>query len=327
MADNDKIVTKESLKKFYNQIQPYLNGSAHMGYTPVGTVISIMGNNAPQHYLKCDGSIYNIVDYEELANYFNEQFGSSNYFGGNGTTTFAVPDLRGEFLRGTGTTPYTDGGNGSAVGTHQAPTGINPGWTNNTTGGWSLPVAPSSTYSSIIVDNGDKYVNTGTRKSIIASTELKEKADTSSNAGYWTFRPTNTAVLYCIATKNIYIDARLNYSTSESIIGTWIDGKPIYQKTYSAITLVKNTTNLIQIGSDLDINVDLIICSNICVIGTNGWISGGSAPWTYSTISTSEKVRVEVWRSDANKLQAYGFNNDNIDYTVYITAQYTKTTD
>lgn len=311
MADNDKIVTKESLKKFYNQIQPYLNGSAHIGYTPVGTVISIMGNNAPQHYLKCDGSIYNIVDYEELANYFNEQFGSSNYFGGNGTTTFAVPDLRGEFLRGTGTTPYTDGGDGAAVGTHQAPTGINPGWTNNTTGGWSLPVAPSSTYSSIIVDNGDKYVNTGTRKSIIASTELKEKADTASNAGYWTFRPTNTAVLYCIATKNIYIDQRFNYSTSESVVGTWIDGKPLYQITFSGSTGAVSTD--VQIGTIP--NVGQVVNMFGAITRSNGRMD--SIPSTANAIAVSTTGVVTT----------YTTNNNQINRPCIITIQYTKTTD
>ena len=182
----------------------YVSNNSNLQETPVGNIISYMGNNVPKHYLACDGTLYSIGTYPELETFIIDEFGSINYFGGNGTTTWAVPDLRGEFLRGTGATPYTDGGDGAAVGTHQAPTGINPGWTNNTTGGWSLPVAPSSTYSSIIVDNGDKYVNTGTRKSIIASTELKEKADTGSNAGYWTFRPTNTAVKYCIKYESTY---------------------------------------------------------------------------------------------------------------------------
>ena len=71
----------------------------------------------------------------------------------------------------------------------------------------------------------------------------------------------------------------------------------------------------------------MVINSYICAIGTNGWQASGSAPWTYATVSTSEKVRVEVWRSDNNTLQVYGFNNDNIDYTLYVTVLYTKTTD
>ena len=72
------------------------------GINPVGNIISFMGTIAPSGYLICDGAEVNIADYPNLANHFETQFGSKNYFGGNGTTTFAVPDLRNEFLRGHG---------------------------------------------------------------------------------------------------------------------------------------------------------------------------------------------------------------------------------
>ena len=89
------------------------------GYTPVGTIIAVMGNSAPAHYLACNGQVVNIATYPELADYFEEQFGSKNKFGGDGTTTFGIPDLRGEFLRGTGTNGHTNQGNGANVGVHQ----------------------------------------------------------------------------------------------------------------------------------------------------------------------------------------------------------------
>lgn len=41
-----------------------------------------------------------------------------NFFGGDRVTTFAVPDLRGEFLRGSGTATRNTG-RGAAVGVHQ----------------------------------------------------------------------------------------------------------------------------------------------------------------------------------------------------------------
>lgn len=61
--------------------------------TPVGHIISHMGKVAPKHYLICDGAEYNIADYPYLAEYFIEQYGKVNCFGGNGTTTFAVPKI------------------------------------------------------------------------------------------------------------------------------------------------------------------------------------------------------------------------------------------
>lgn len=68
--------------------------------TPIGTVISVMGVTAPKDYLICDGAEYNIADYPQLADYFATQFGNAGHFGGDGETTFAVPDLTNKFLRG-----------------------------------------------------------------------------------------------------------------------------------------------------------------------------------------------------------------------------------
>jgi hypothetical protein len=59
--------------------------------SPVGSVIEFAGLNPPNHYLKCDGLLRNIADYQTLATYFKTNFGSYNYFGGDGLTTFAIP--------------------------------------------------------------------------------------------------------------------------------------------------------------------------------------------------------------------------------------------
>ncbi len=75
-------------------------GPAGPDGNPIGTIISYMGLTAPQDYLACDGTAYHIADYPELAAFFKEQFGSVNHFGGDGETTFAVPDLRNLFLCG-----------------------------------------------------------------------------------------------------------------------------------------------------------------------------------------------------------------------------------
>lgn len=65
-------------------------------------------------WLYCDGTVYNIADHPDLGAYLGATFG------GNGTTTFAVPDLRGIFLRGYGTHGTLTDAVSSAVGTYQA---------------------------------------------------------------------------------------------------------------------------------------------------------------------------------------------------------------
>ena len=70
----------------------YVDSTKGIEDTPVGEIIRTIGNKTPKHYLMCDGSTYNIVDYPYLAQYFKDIFGAINAFGGDGTTTFGVPD-------------------------------------------------------------------------------------------------------------------------------------------------------------------------------------------------------------------------------------------
>lgn len=242
MALTQDQITAQNFKRFFEGIRPYLNGAAHSGFTPVGTVISVMGKTAPLNYLVCDGTVYNIADYSELANYFAGQFEAANFFGGDGVTTFAVPDLRGEFLRGTGTNSHTNQGSGANVGEHQDGTlhpaiGVtdaqekniyqfaNPNYLDPTLAGTTgLVKDPDITHDSLydIVVTG----NHNTR--------------TTEGRGPYTSRPTNTSVLYCIATKNIFMDAGMNYSTEEQVVGTWI-GKPLYQKSWTGLSVAVTT--------------------------------------------------------------------------------------
>ena len=61
---------------------------------PIGSIISYLGNEPPKGYSVCDGKEYQIADHSQLAAFFEKEFGSKNHFGGDGTSTFAVPDFR-----------------------------------------------------------------------------------------------------------------------------------------------------------------------------------------------------------------------------------------
>ena len=74
---SNKMATKSDLQEMYSRILPYLGGSANAGFTPVGTIISMMSNHAPANYLACDGTTYNIADYPELANHFLNEFNNN----------------------------------------------------------------------------------------------------------------------------------------------------------------------------------------------------------------------------------------------------------
>ena len=73
----------------------YVNEELGIEDTPIGHIMTYIGTSAPKHYLECDGSEYNISDYPYLANHILKEFGSVNYYGGDGVTTFAVPKIEG----------------------------------------------------------------------------------------------------------------------------------------------------------------------------------------------------------------------------------------
>ena len=178
-----------------------------VGASLVGAVYSYMGTSAPSGYLACDGSVYRISDYPRLSEHIQRNFGSFNYFGGDGETTFAVPDLRGEFLRGTGTNSHTQSvasktvseGSGSAVGKHQGSTVLRNIWHyDNSSAVQAIWYSNSSSgiNSNGAINNIDSWmVNSTYSRSITYSASL-----TSNNTNYvgYSTRPTNTSVLYII---------------------------------------------------------------------------------------------------------------------------------
>lgn len=158
--------------------------------TPVGEIINYMGTIVPEHYLECDGKTYKISDYPILAEHIKTNFGSYNKFGGDGTTTFAVPDLRGEFLRGSGTNSHANQGSGANVGVHQDATEI-PYFDiyNN-----ALGVRYDNSLA-INSSNYDKQVRTSTHYHNIPYSGSGGKFSGLASA---TVRPTNTSVMYAI---------------------------------------------------------------------------------------------------------------------------------
>lgn len=183
------------LLKLENSRQSENNNNFSNSNIPIGTIISYMGNDCPNNYLTCDGTVYDIDSYQELAQHFLNQFASMNFFGGNGTTTFAVPDLRGEFLRGSGTA-IRNTGSGGKVGQHQD-------------GTEHILISKNSDLSVTVygpvgdyahnVSKIDKEIKDPNGVTWCSKSQF-EFVSTGSTYNY-TSRPTNTSVNYCIKAK------------------------------------------------------------------------------------------------------------------------------
>lgn len=165
--------------------------------TPVGTVIAYMSTKVPEHYLACDGAEYRIDDYPLLSHHILDGFGMANYFGGDGTVTFAVPDLRNEFLRGYhGDAEAQLSGD---VGKHQEATELPMiyGYRNS----------QAATLSIYFPDNGktNPVLNQDSSRKSTAMRIYKDinllplsSAPLPEDPYAYSTRPFNVAVLYCI---------------------------------------------------------------------------------------------------------------------------------
>jgi len=87
--------------------------------TPAGTIIYSARTTAPPGYIKANGAAVSRTTFADLFAAIGTNFGN-----GNGSTTFNVPDLRGEFIRGVSDGRSLDAGRafgsvqGSAFGQH-----------------------------------------------------------------------------------------------------------------------------------------------------------------------------------------------------------------
>lgn len=139
--------------------------------TPAGTVIWTARNTAPPGYLKADGSARSRTEYSTLFSAIGTTFGA-----GNGSTTFNLPDLRGEFVRG-----WDDGrgiDSGRAFGSAQA----------------DDFKSHAHTYSAALANNQLQGDNAGYDDTTVMS------SSTTSYTGGTETRPRNIALLACVKT-------------------------------------------------------------------------------------------------------------------------------
>lgn len=279
-------------------------GPAGPDGNPIGTVISYMGVSAPKDYLICDGAIYSVSEYSDLAKFFQKQFGSTNYFGGDGTSTFAVPDMRNLFLRGYhGASEEQLSGE---IGVKQDATEI-----------VNLPVDENFVGwygNNIHQNNVDAWSDERDNYRRVLHSATSSSSSTQPSA--YTTRPVNMAVLYCIKAVES-LPAEAVWSTEERRIGTWVDGKPIYRICIPYRVNTRAEQSHLDTGNfDTGLIDTLINTSGSCYAGRGDRLPIGS-------IYIS--VHLDLNR-DLIFSQKYS-SSTNFEYSGYVALEYTKTID
>jgi hypothetical protein len=145
--------------------QAKLNSSVVL--VPAGAVMPFAMNSAPTGWLAADGSNVNRTTYAALFSAISTTYGA-----GDGSTTFALPDLRGYFVRGSGTNSDS-----TAAGTFGAKQADELKSHSHTVYGFQ----------------GGVFGSTGLFLSGASGTNV-----TSESTGGAETRPKNIAMLYCI---------------------------------------------------------------------------------------------------------------------------------
>jgi len=178
VVNADELVIADSESSFSLKKLSLSNLKANI--TPAGSVIAYPSTSAPGGYLECNGAALSRTTYSDLFAVIGTTYGA-----GNGSTTFNIPDLRGEFIRGFDNGRGVDGGR--AIGTEQISQANSI--ENIETGGGSFNEPGVSN----IPDDGNssEWVRSGQGggSSFITIRAKKKGVET---------RPRNIAMMYCI---------------------------------------------------------------------------------------------------------------------------------
>jgi len=166
--------------------------------TPPGTVIFYAKNTAPAGYLKANGAAVSRTTYAALFAAIGTTFGV-----GDNSTTFGLPDLRGQFLRG-----WVDNGSvdsGRAFGSGQVHAYLNHSHTatgaTNSTGGHthtmegvpSMDRAGGSSFNSAMIKGATTTTGLAGDHAHTVSVSIS-----NSTTGSTETRPVNVALLACV---------------------------------------------------------------------------------------------------------------------------------
>ncbi len=210
-------------------------GSNVWADNPIGSIIPYGGATAPSGYLLCDGSAISRTKYAELFAVIGTSFGA-----GDGSTTFNLPDLReattkGVGLSGKSSTHYDS--DGVALGefvedrikshSHGIPLDQNSG---------SVVCCKS------ITANG----NTSFSRTETVGSATNEVKAVGVN---YIIKANMVAVPSDFMSKvDEAVEEANDYSTTETVVGKWINGKTIYRKVISLGTLPATTMKTVDTG-------------------------------------------------------------------------------
>jgi microcystin-dependent protein len=165
--------TTDNLVKWNSDGDAVDSGYGITNFVPTGSIMMFATQVVPSGWLECDGSSVSRTTYLNLYSAIGDTFGS-----GDGSTTFNLPDLRGEFVRGWDHDRGVD--------------------TDRAFGSWQEDMFKAHTHGLKAQNrtiDGDSAEGDGS-----VSTSFSASSGYISETGGTETRPRNIALMYCIKT-------------------------------------------------------------------------------------------------------------------------------
>jgi len=180
------------------------NGAAWGGLAsgvPVGTILTHAANTPPSGFLECNGSAISRSTYATLFSTIQTTFGV-----GDGSSTFALPDLRGQFVRGWANTGSTDASRafGSSQTdqnknhTHTTDSQTLTGNASHMSGSFHQNGSATGIFSKGSSQSAEGARTTGSATAAALGVDATHSHTISSSGGGTEARPKNIALMYII---------------------------------------------------------------------------------------------------------------------------------
>lgn len=324
-----------NINRLQQLIKQDIQGAVSGDTLPVGAIMPFGSDTIPDNWLLCNGQAVSRTDYQELFNTIGITYGS-----GDGFTTFNLPDLQGKIPVGLdeNDTDFDTLGNTGGEKEHTLTINEMPNHKHEikyqtSIGGFFETVAAGSSRSNVgestlgINGTGGGQPHNNLQPYIVQNYIIKAKQSAGIVATVVDGLSSTSATNALSANQGRILNDRFNYSTEEKVVGTWIDGKPIYRKVIDFGTLPNASSKTVSTG--LNVN-EVTICRPLMGYAYGTDINNIHYILTLPDIAPNYPegvTRLTMTSSNSiyNIIITTGIDRSN--YNGYVEVYYTKTTD
>lgn len=281
---------------------------------PIGIILPFSDDTIPEGYMICDGSAISRTTYATLFSVIGTTYGV-----GDGSTTFNLPNLKGKVPVGYDSTDSdfdtlgeTGGEKTHVLADNELPNTTNKYLSNASSGlDWGIQSGTSYAFKGVSLGSGEAHNNLQPYQ--VVNYIIKVSQTTSTQAQVVDGYSTSTTDSYSCN----YVNNINTYSTDETRIGTWIDGKPIYRK-------VINTGALPTLGGKV-INHNISNIDYVCKIEGMAYRDSDNIflPLPHATY---DNTAISCY-CDKTAITIIVYTDRSAFQESYATIEYTKTTD